>query len=298
MSKTPISVISGNLGAGKTTLLRNIIEKIDRKFAVIMNEFGEIAIDTEIIQGKNVNVAELAGGCVCCSLTGEFEEAVKEVIEKYQPEIIIVETTGVAEPDALVIDITESMNQIKLDSVITVADADALNRFPQIGRTSRVQFEMADIIILNKIDLINESQRVETKTKIRQINKKAPLIETTRCEVDIDLLFGLEIEHHIKNVHPEHETKFESFTYTFKNPVMREQFEHLLLKLPTEIYRLKGFVEFVEDDVYLLNYVAGRWEFEPNKSDQLNLVFIGENIIAVKQRITNTLDKLQQAKPL
>src|SRR3989344_4821671 len=115
--KTPITIISGYLGAGKTTLLRKIIENLDRKFAILMNEFGEVNIDSQIIKGKNVNVQELSGGCVCCSLTGEFEFAIKEIIKKYSPEIIIVETTAVAEPAAIVFDV-EGMAEVKLDSVI------------------------------------------------------------------------------------------------------------------------------------------------------------------------------------
>ena len=107
--KTLISIITGFLGAGKTTLLKRIIDNLDRKFAILMNEFGDVSIDTDIITGKNVNIAELLGGCVCCSLTGEFEEAIKEIIKKYKPEIIIVETTGVAEPDALVFEVSENL---------------------------------------------------------------------------------------------------------------------------------------------------------------------------------------------
>ena len=293
MTKTPISIITGNLGAGKTTLLRKIIGKLDRRFAIIMNEFGEIGIDTQLVQGKNVNVAELAGGCVCCSLTGEFEEAVKEVIGKYQPELIIVETTGVAEPDALVVEVSESMPSVKLDSVITVADADAMVRFPQMGRTSRVQLEMADIILLNKTDLVNEMQRVALKTQIRATNRKAPLIETTQCAVDISLLFGIEAEHHAKGIHSGQQTAFESFTYTFRKPVSRERLEQLLLQLPAAIYRCKGFVAFEEDETFLLNYVAGRWEFEPMPAQQLTLVFIGENASAARQKIVATLERLQ-----
>ena len=290
--KTPISVIAGYLGAGKTTLLKKIIDNLDRKFAIIMNEFGDLAIDTQIIQGKNINIAELAGGCVCCSLAGELEEATKEIIEKYHPEIIIIETTGVAEPDAIVVDVSENP-LIKLDSIITIVDADALIRFPELGRTGRIQIEMADIILLNKIDLVDESKRVELKTLIRTVNEKAPIFETAHCDVDIDFLFGLEIEHHLKNTHPDHKTTTESFTVELPKPINRETFEQFLLQLPKQVYRAKGFVSFAEDETYLLNYVAGRWELEPFKTQTLSLVFIGENLISIKQKIINTLNKLK-----
>src|SRR3989338_4965688 len=97
--KIPITIITGYLGAGKTTLLRNILNNADQKLAVIMNEFGEINIDGKTIKCKNVNMTELLGGCVCCSLTGEFEAAIKEIIEKVKPDAIVVEKTRGSEPE-------------------------------------------------------------------------------------------------------------------------------------------------------------------------------------------------------
>src|SRR4028119_235021 len=102
--RTPLIVLTGPLGSGKTTLLRHILDTFPRKIAILMNEFGEIAIDSKIIAGKNVQMADLGGGCVCCSLLGEFEAAVDEIIDTVDPDYIVVETTGVAEPDALVFD--------------------------------------------------------------------------------------------------------------------------------------------------------------------------------------------------
>src|SRR5436190_1902655 len=99
--RTPITLVTGPLGSGKTTLLRHILATRPAKIAIVMNEFGEMAIDTKVIEGKNVRIAELGGGCVCCSLLGEFEAAVNEIIEKIAPEMIVVETTGLAEPELL-----------------------------------------------------------------------------------------------------------------------------------------------------------------------------------------------------
>src|SRR3989338_5859434 len=154
--KTPIAIISGYLGSGKTTLLKRIIENLDRKFAILMNEFGEVSIDAQIIKGRNVDIQELTGGCVCCSLTGEFEAAIKEIISRYNPEIIIIETTGVAELDAIVFDVEENLKEVKLDTVIIIVDADSFVRFPSIGRVGEAQIGMADIVLLNKIDLVNQ----------------------------------------------------------------------------------------------------------------------------------------------
>ena len=135
-----------------------------------MNEFGEIAIDTKVIEGKNVRIAELGGGCVCCSLLGEFEAAVNEIIEKIAPERIVVETTGLAEPEALVFNIQEALPQCRLDGVVSVIDADMLVRFPELGHTTRLQIEGADILLLNKIDLIEPAQIEPLETKLHEIN--------------------------------------------------------------------------------------------------------------------------------
>src|SRR5499427_5367452 len=157
-ARTPITLITGPLGSGKTTLLRHILAVQPGKIAIVMNEFGEIAIDAKVIQGENVRIAELGGGCVCCSLLGEFEAAVTEIIKKVAPEMIIVETTGLAEPEALVFDIQEALPQCRLDGVVSVIDADVLIRFPELGHTTRLQIEGADILLLNKLDLVDTNQ--------------------------------------------------------------------------------------------------------------------------------------------
>lgn len=253
-----------------------------------MNEFGEINVDAQIIQGKNINIAELTGGCVCCSLTGEFEEAIKELQEKYNPELIIVETTGVAEPDALVVDI-ESLD-VKLDSVVTIVDGDALVRFPQIGRTGAVQIEMGDIIILNKTDLIDAKQRIDVKNAIRKYNQKAPILETDHCTIDINLLFGIDAEHRVQHIKHQH-MEFESFVVPFPRPVSRDRMETFLRSLPEQIYRIKGFLDIEEEGSHLLNYVAGRWELELMEGEK-NVVFIGINILGFKNKVISTIEKL------
>src|SRR5436305_10669655 len=97
-SRTPITLVTGPLGSGKTTLLRHILATQRERIAIVMNEFGEVAIDTKVIEGQNVRIAELGGGCVCCSLLGEFEAAIKEIIDAIAPARIIIETTGLAGP--------------------------------------------------------------------------------------------------------------------------------------------------------------------------------------------------------
>ncbi len=287
--KTPIAIISGYLGAGKTTLLKRIIDNLDRKFAILMNEFGEVSIDSQIIKGKNVNIQELSGGCVCCSLTGEFQEALKEIIDTYKPEIVIVETTGVAEPDAIVFDVEESFKDAKLDTVIIVADADAINRFPAISRIGEAQIEVADIILLNKKDLVNGEILSDIETRLKLINDKAHIFRTKNCDIDIDLLFSLEVEHRARKVHKKDHTKMECFVLDAAKVFKREEMNRFLSSIPQEVYRLKGFIGLEDGKTYLLNYVAGRWDFEIMEGEK-KLVFIGEDIKKMEDDIKKGLE--------
>jgi len=289
--KIPITVITGYLGAGKTTLLRNILKSADQKLAVIMNEFGEINIDGKIIKGKNVNMTELQGGCVCCSLTGEFEAAIKEIISKVKPDAIVVETTGVAEPDAVVVDIQDNLPELRLDGVITVVDSDAIIKFPTIGHTGKMQIEMADIILLNKIDLVDKKQLKEVKNKIKTINNNSIILETKNCNADNEVLFGINTKKTAKK-HKGHEIKEQYFKFETRKLIDKEKFEDFVKNMPKNVYRAKGFVKTNDGDL-LFNYVAVRHELEEFKADKTELVFIGEGVDKVKDDVTRELKKTE-----
>jgi G3E family GTPase len=288
--RTPITLVTGPLGSGKTTLLRHILATHPAKIAIVMNEFGEIAIDAKVIEGKNVRIAELGGGCVCCSLLGEFEAAVNEIIEKIAPEMIIVETTGLAEPEALVFNIQEALPQCRLDGVVSIIDADMLVRFPELGHTTRLQIEGADILLLNKIDLIQPAQIEPLETKLREINLTAAIVRTERCRIDPELMFGIGREKKVARPEHRHQPKFESFTFSSDNIFSRDCFEHFADSLPAAVIRAKGFIRF-PDGAQLFNFVAGRWELEAFETDGTQLVFIGKNIGAEKKSVLRELDQ-------
>jgi G3E family GTPase len=288
--RTPITLVTGPLGSGKTTLLRHILATRPGKIAIVMNEFGEIAIDTKVIEGKNVRIAELGGGCVCCSLLGEFAAAVNEIIEKVAPERIIVETTGLAEPEALVFNIQEALPQCRLDGVVSVTDADMLVRFPEIGHTTRMQIEAADILLLNKIDLVGAKQIEPLETKLRELNPAAAIIRTERCRVDPDLLFGIGREKKIPPPEHKHQLEFESFAFCSDKIFARDCFERFADDLPASVVRAKGFIRF-PDGAQLFNFVAGRWELEPFEAEQTELVFIGRAIEGQKSAIMRELEE-------
>jgi G3E family GTPase len=302
MLRTPITLVTGPLGSGKTTLLRHILAMRPAKIAVVMNEFGEIAIDTKVIKGKDVRIAELGGGCVCCSLLGEFEAAVTEIIEKVAPEIIIVETTGLAEPEALVFNIQEALPKCRLDGVVSVIDADMLVRFPELGHTTRLQIEGADILLLNKIDLVDAKQNEPFEWKLREINGTAAIVRTERCRIDPELLFGLgrgkkaaarKPGSPIPTTMHKHQPEFESFTFSSERTFFRDCFERFADALPASVLRSKGFVRF-QDGAQLFNFVAGRWELEPFQAKNTELVFIGKNVLSEKEAIIESLKKCHQ----
>lgn len=293
MLRTPLTVVTGPLGSGKTTLLRHILDTILRKIAILMNEFGEIAIDSKIIAGKNVRMADLGGGCVCCSLLGEFEAAVNEIIDTVDPDHIVVETTGVAEPDALVFDIQESLTRVRLDGVVTVIDADAMVKYPRIGHTTRIQIAAADAIVLNKVDLVSESELKAIEDKLHSFNDTASIFRTVRCQLDTDLLFGIargRIQEPPRHIH---QPEFESFSYTTHATFNPECFEEFANTLGADVTRAKGFVRF-QSGTYLFNFVAGRWELELFEQEATELVFIGKQLSQRKEEILGRLKSCEQ----
>ena len=290
--RTPITVITGPLGSGKTTLLRHILATRPAKIAIVMNEFGEIAIDSKVVEGKNVRITELGGGCVCCSLIGEFESAVNEIIQRVEPDIIVVETTGLAEPEALVFNIQEALPQCRLDGVVSVIDADMLVRFPEFGHTTRLQIEGADILLLNKIDLGEPRQIEPLEMKLRELNRTATIVRTERCRIDPELLFGIGRERKVTPPEHKHQPEFESFTFTSDKNFSRDCFERLADSLPANVHRAKGFVRF-SDGVQLFNFVAGRWDLERFESAETELVFIGKEIATQKSAVIEALKRCE-----
>ena len=290
--RTPITLITGPLGSGKTTLLRHILATRSAKIAIVMNEFGEIAIDSKVVEGKSVRITELGGGCVCCSLIGEFESAVNEIIQRVEPDIIVVETTGLAEPEALVFNIQEALPQCRLDGVVSVIDADMLVRFPELGHTTRLQIEGADILLLNKIDLGEPRQIEQLEMKLRELNPTATIVPTERCRIDPELLFGIGRERKVPPPEHKHQPEFESFTFTSDKDFSRDCFERLADSLPANLHRAKGFVRF-SDGVQLINFVAGRWDLERFESAETQLVFIGKEIATQKSAVIEALKRCE-----
>ncbi|MFZ2447600.1 MAG: CobW family GTP-binding protein [Syntrophobacteraceae bacterium] len=292
MHKTPVMLITGSLGSGKTTLVRRILDSSPPRIAVLMNEFGEIAIDSEVIRGENVDIVELAGGCVCCSMTGEFEAAIREIIEKAKPEFIVVEATGVAESDALVYEVEDNLPEVRLDSVVCLIDAYLSIRHPYVGYTSRTQIASADALLVNKIDLVTSDEAKAVEEQVRRYNDHAVVVRAIGCDVDTEALFGLNVGARPRPASIGGGGGFQSFSWESSNLLDAGRFEDLARGLPDEVFRAKGFVRST-DGGRLFNFVAGRTDFEPFATDATRLVFIGRELDAVRPQILEELRKCE-----
>jgi G3E family GTPase len=193
--KVPVTVLTGYLGAGKTTLLNRILsEPHGRKYAVIVNEFGEIGIDNDLIVGADEEVFEMNNGCVCCTVRGDLVRIIDGLMRrKGKFDAIIVETTGLADPAPVAQTFFMDDNvgrKAKLDAVVTVADAKWLKDRLKDAPEAKNQIAFADVILLNKTDLVAPDELGEVEARIRGINPYAKLHKTERCKIALPEVLG------------------------------------------------------------------------------------------------------------
>ena len=193
--KIPVTVLTGYLGAGKTTLLNRILsEPHGKKYAVIVNEFGEIGIDNDLIVGADEEVFEMNNGCICCTVRGDLIRIIDGLMRrKGKFDAIIVETTGLADPApvAQTFFVDENVGaKTKLDAVVTVADAKWLRDRLRDAPEAKNQIAFADVILINKTDLVTEAELREVEARIRGINPYAKLHRTQRAQIALNEVLG------------------------------------------------------------------------------------------------------------
>ncbi|MCF8476941.1 MAG: GTP-binding protein [Pseudolabrys sp.] len=193
--KIPVTVLTGYLGAGKTTLLNRILsEPHGKKYAVIVNEFGEIGIDNELVVNADEEVFEMNNGCICCTVRGDLVRIIDGLMRrKGKFDAIIVETTGLADPAPVAQTFFMDENigaKTKLDAVVTVADAKWLKDRLKDAPEAKNQIAFADVILINKTDLVTAAELAEIEARIRAINPYARLHRTERAQIDIAEVLG------------------------------------------------------------------------------------------------------------
>jgi G3E family GTPase len=300
----PVTVLTGFLGAGKTTLLNRILtERHGKKYAVIVNEFGEEGIDNDLVVDADEEVFEMNNGCICCTVRGDLIRILGGLMKRADKfDAIIVETTGLADPapvaQTFFVD-QDVAERTKLDAIVTVADAVHLS--DQLGEhhEAEEQIAFADIVLLNKTDLVDADGLAAVEDRIKRINPYAKIIRTERCDADLEEVIGLNAFSldRVLEVEPdfltsdhdhEHDDDIKSVSFVSDAPLDLEKFQawfgQLLQTRGQDILRSKGILEFkgeadrfVFQGVHMLMDGApmGPWPDGPRQS---RLVFIGRDL--------------------
>ncbi|MFU1792466.1 CobW family GTP-binding protein [Paenibacillus azoreducens] len=314
---TPIYILSGFLGSGKTTLLQQLVSHWQAQGllpAVIMNEVGDVNLDGLLVQ-EQVPMTEMLSGCICCSIRGDLSMEIAGLIEREDPDVIVVEATGIANPMEILDGVTEAALYLKIDlkGVITVVDSAHLLELyrQQKGKTFRLmqeQIRTASCLILNKTDLVSPEDKQLLGTVVSQWNAYASVLPAVRCDVDLSaVLEALEAEnpagnnsgafsipedgleqnaaehHHPAHDHTHHHTHDHVMVYThyLNGPVDSGEFENFIAKLPREVYRAKGVLTFSDTaSRFLFQYAFREPDFlriTPQGNVPDVVVFIGEH---------------------
>jgi G3E family GTPase len=189
LTQIPVTVLTGYLGSGKTTLLNRILtENHGKRYAVIINEFGEVGIDNDLVVSADEEVFEMNNGCICCSVRGDLIRILSGLMRRKGIDGILVETTGLADPApvAQTFFVDEDVRRkTRLDAIVTVVDAKHLLVEIDQAHEAQEQLAFADVVLLNKIDLVSSKELTTVEARIRAINPYAKLHRTRRCDVDL-----------------------------------------------------------------------------------------------------------------
>ena len=304
MNPVPVTVLTGYLGAGKTTLLNRILtEPHGKRYAVIVNEFGEEGIDNDLVVDADEEVFEMNNGCICCTVRGDLIRILGGLMQRSDRfDGILVETTGLADPApvAQTFFVDEDVSErTRLDAVATIVDAKFLEARLDDSPEAAEQVAFADVLVLNKVDLVGADDLARLEARLRAINPYARILRSHRCDVPLDDILGLQafdltrvlqIEPDFLEAHDhEHDEAVTSLSLTADRPLEPERFmswfQRLLAERGQDILRSKGILDFrgererfVVQGVHMLmeGDLMGAWpEGEPRRS---RLVFIGRDL--------------------
>src|SRR3984893_8073644 len=179
----PISVLTGFLGAGKTTLLNHILrEQSQYRFGILINEVGKIGIDGQLVETQNEDVVEMSNGCICCTVRKDLVKGIQKLLKKEDLDYILIETTGVADPGPIAqtfLNIPQLQQYARLDSIITVVDAEHVSAQLREADVAREQIALADFILVNKVDLVNAEGLAALEEQILALNPHARVFRTS-----------------------------------------------------------------------------------------------------------------------
>jgi G3E family GTPase len=312
MKPVAVDIVTGFLGSGKTTLLTHALAgPLARPDVVfIVNELGDIGLDGRVLTGmaSAESVVELAGGCICCSVDdARFDMAVRDLVDRFDPALIVIETTGIADPDVLGQRIT--MTGLGLDAVITVVDAESFSASARAARVVRSQVSAADFIVVNKVDLCDARRLGRLRSRLRRWNRRAQVLDAVRGAVDCDLLFGLGLRRYrgqgeagtaVARAGHLHVDGIGALSLRSRRALDRERFERFLGRLPAAVVRAKGVVRFADTPWRcVFNYTCGRYELNwvqwPSAPAGSEAVFIGRGIERAEPMLASGLAACETA---
>ncbi len=299
--KIPVTIITGFLGSGKTTLLNRLISgNPAKRFAIIENELGDIAIDKELVVNVENGIFELANGCICCSLNVELGNLLQRLVSgPYQFDHLIIETSGIAEPDGIAFSFIGpgKGTTFRLDGTVCLADASAIEKNLEERGEALKQVTFADVILLNKTDLVSAGQQEKLKKLLRTFNPDAGILSCSFGEVPVNEMLHIHAydsekleekllhEHH----HGHHYDEIAAHSFRFTGALDPLKFEHwmkmLLYLSGYQIYRVKGILNFYgKNEKYIFQSVRSRITLEPgsdwkpDETRETKIVFIGYNL--------------------
>lgn len=299
MQAIPVTIVSGFLGSGKTTLLNRILNSDHGlKIAVMVNDFGELNIDSQLVVSAEQNMISLENGCICCTVESDLIEQLRKLLQlrEGKPDAILIETSGVSEPSKVVstLHYPEFEHKLTVDAVISLLDADQFTHLE--GNNKRLamdQLSVADIIVINKTDLVSQDQLKALKDE--WLFPDACVYETTYGDVPMGLLLGqnsradTEHENHDHSCsddcdHHQPHHDFYSMSWVSDKPLKIQALKAFFKNLPSSIYRAKGFVHLTgaDEQMFLLHKVGSRLSIDRQKNwqgDMKNqLVLIGSEV--------------------
>ncbi len=317
-----LTILTGFLGAGKTTLLNRILNgDHGLKVAVLVNDFGSVNIDSELVVGVESNLISLSNGCICCSIRDDLAEAVTSVINNpNRPEYILLEASGVAEPSSIAMTFANESfrDRVRLDSILCVVDAEQVLDFPELMQLKLFQMAYADMIILNKLDLVGPDHINKIKEWLDSRFHRYTLIEATHCNVPISVLMAVGRldpsrpafnvkqgdEHSLVDLscrhndcNHDHSSTFSTWIYESDRPFSLELLRDNVSKLPVNIYRVKGIIysSDVPDRRAVLQVVGRRVDIsldEPwgERSPTTKIVVIGAASVLDKEGLRDRFE--------